>query len=572
MSSSKRYIIFAVTLVPIVVFYGFSIGYSINVPWFDDIENIPYFLAQYLDAPSWYGKAAALLRPNNEHRVLSARLIVYLQYLFTHTINFRTLNLIGNLTVLGIFLVISRAYLKHKGLLYGLIPAAFFIFNLQFYSMTFMTIMSLQYQLIIFEVFLSFYLLTKPSKSAFVGAILVAIVGTYSMGNGVMGWPAGALFLLYLGQWNRLLVWIITGALAIVGYFSGYAFVQGNDEGFIYFFNHPFKVIIGFFAFTGGILDWFPRITFEKRMFLPVIGGITIVSFFIYYVLGALSISTRWQRIVPAFARKHYKQNTYFQQLSPQWAAFWVSCFVYLFINSALVVFFRTRFDYQLVLWATYKIYPGTLMAMTCLLSLQIFRWRLHSLLVIVFIGISLVSWASSYWHFMPQVTQDRKQRLAFALNQQRNGVGLGAEKKSAFAEFVVKTFERSKSHGFYQFPQPLISSQESRLEALFRDSTQLKAGVNVKTEMLSYGLEVYNDSFEFVNSKEEGVFVTLTSPTHFYVFSAEPLLPRSRTQKGFRINCPKGVIENDTYQVGLWVVQKNGNQLWNTQQSVTFP
>jgi hypothetical protein len=209
----KKNIAFVLILLPIVIFYGFSVAYSTNIPWFDDIENIPYFLSRLLDASAWYESAEAFLRPNNEHRVLSARLIVYLNYVLTGEINFRALALIGNLTVLGIFLLIARAYLKNSGPLLYLIPAAFFIFNLQFYSMTFMTIMSLQYQLIICEVFLSLYLLIKPSRFSFGVAILVAILGTFSMGNGLMAWPTGALLLLYLGHWSRLITWVTLSAL-----------------------------------------------------------------------------------------------------------------------------------------------------------------------------------------------------------------------------------------------------------------------------------------------------------------------------------------------------------------------
>ncbi len=572
MNSSRKYIIFAFILLPIVVFYGFSIAYSTNIPWFDDIENIPYFLSRLLDAPTWYERAEAFLRPNNEHRVLSARLIVYFNYLLTHQLNFRALALIGNLTVLGIFLLLTSAYLKNSGRLLYLIPAAFFIFNLQFYSMTFMTIMSLQYQLIICEVFLSLYLLVKPSRFSFGAAILVAILGTFSMGNGLMVWPTGALILLYLGHWSRLSTWLIIGVLSIVGYFSGYAFVQGNDEGFLYFFQHPFKVIIGFFAFVGGILDWFPRITFEKRMLLPVLGGLFIVVFFLFYTLGMVGISARWRTLVSPKLTKFYLRIPYFRNIEPRWGAFWVGCFVYLLINSALVVFFRTRFDYQLVLWATYKIYPGTLMALTVLLVLQIIAPARQKVGLILFTGAALLSWLSSYWHFIPQVQQDRKQRLAFAFNQQRNDVGLGAEKNSNFAQFIVATLDSAESKGFYKLPAPLLDPQEKGIEKILRDSTLKLPITTVNVNDQTNTLVISNETLEYIEGKETGVFITLTSPRHFYIFSAAPNQAFHNPQKGFQIYCPKGVLYNETYQIGVWVVQKSGNQIYKTSQNVRLP
>ena len=567
----KKNIAFVLILLPIVIFYGFSVAYSTNIPWFDDIENIPYFLSRLLDASAWYESAEAFLRPNNEHRVLSARLIVYLNYVLTGEINFRALALIGNLTVLGIFLLIARAYLKNSGPLLYLIPAAFFIFNLQFYSMTFMTIMSLQYQLIICEVFLSLYLLIKPSRFSFGVAILVAILGTFSMGNGLMVWPTGALLLLYLGHWSRLITWVTVGTLSIVGYFSGYAFVQGNDEGFLYFFQHPLKVIIGFFAFVGGILDWFPRMTFEKRMLLPVFGGLFIVAFFLFYALGIINISARWRSLFPSRLTKFYLRIPYFRNIEPRWGAFWVGCFVYLLINSALVVFFRTRFDYQLVLWATYKIYPGTLMALTVLLTLQILAPAWQKVGIVLFTGAALLSWGSSYWHFIPQVQQDRKQRLAFAFNQQRNDVGLGAEKNSNFAKFIVATLDSAEHKGFYKLPEPLLDPQEKEIEKMLRDSTLKLPTTIVNVNDQPNTVLISNETIEYLEGKEMGVFITLTSPNHFHLFTAAPNQAFSNPQKGFQIYCPKGVLYNETYQIGVWVVQKTGNKIFKTDQSVTI-
>ncbi|WP_428667724.1 hypothetical protein [Runella sp.] len=571
MDTSKKYTAFAFLLLPIVIFYGFSVAYSTNIPWFDDIENIPYFLSGLLDSQSWHQRVEAFLRPNNEHRVLSARLIVYLTYLMTNEINFRALALAGNLTVLGIFSLIGRAYLKNNVQPLHLIPAAFFIFNLQFYSMTFMTIMSLQYQLIICEVFLSLYLLIKPTRLSFGGAILTAILGTFSMGNGLMVWPTGALLLLYLGQRPRLITWLIIGILAIVGYFSGYAFVQGNDEGFSYFFQHPLKVIIGFFAFAGGILDWFPRAPFEKRMVLPVVGGVFIVCFFLFYTFGVMSISARWRTLFSSKFTKFYLRIPYFRNLELCWGAFWVGCFVYLLITGALVVFFRTRFDYQLILWATYKIYPGTLMAITAILLLQILAPMRQKFGLIPVLSASLLSWSSSYWYFVPQVQHDQKQRLAFAFNQQRNGVGLGAEKNSAFAKFIVAALDSAEHKGFYKLPEPLIDPQEKDIEKMLRNSTLKLPTTSVKVDNQATTVVITNEIIEYTEGKSMGAFISLTSPTYFHLFSVPAKQVFHNPQKGFLIHCPKGVLYNETYQIGVWIVQNTGNQLFRTGQSVTI-
>ena len=99
-------------LLPIGLFYATAVLYSLNIPWFDDIENIPYFLLNWLNADTLSGKLSALFRPNNEHRVVGARLVVLVQQALMGELNFRVLAFVGNLSVLGIFGLLVRNFRK----------------------------------------------------------------------------------------------------------------------------------------------------------------------------------------------------------------------------------------------------------------------------------------------------------------------------------------------------------------------------------------------------------------------------------------------------------------------------
>jgi len=559
-------------LLPIVSFYAVSMSYGLNVPWFDDIENIPFFLSQWLDAGTWQARFTAMLRPNNEHRVLTARLLVYFNYLLTGQVNFGWLLQVGNLTVLGIGCVLARVYLKQGGPWLMLIAASFFIFNLQFYSMTFMTIMSLQYQLIICEVFLVLYLFIKERATAyFIAAIGVALLGTFSMGNGMMVWPTGALVLVLLARWQRLGIWLSVGVLAVWAYFSGYNIAQNNEAAFGYFSQNAFKVIVGFFVFVGGILDWFPTIAFGRRMLIPGLGGGFILGFFLFYVVGTLTVLPHWKNQLPRAVVGFYQRFDYFRSIAPEYATFWIGCFVFLLINSLLVVFFRTRFDYKLILWATYKIYPGTLMAISALLCVQIVPMRWKAFISTVFIMMAVASWASSYWHFIPEVQYQQKQRMAFALNQQRDGLGLGASKHSAFADFAVNSLQSAREKGFYKIPSPLIDVQEMELERTLRDTTIQYPIANIKVAYTPTVVEISNDDLTYLDGKNNGAFVVLYSPKYFYIFAGRPQSYKNGLTTRFKAFCPLGPIYEGQYQVAVWLVQNKGNKLFKTAQRVTI-
>jgi hypothetical protein len=569
---SKKILTCFFLLTSVFVFYWFSVSYSLNIPWLDDFENIPFFLSQWLDAPTWQARFTALLRPNNEHRVLTARLLVLANYWLTGSLNFKALALAGNLTVLGIFVIVARAYRQQSGQWLSLAAASFLIFNLQFYAMTFMTIMAMQYQLIIFEVFLALYLLLKPQNVSFLMALLVALLGTYSMGNGMMAWPTGALLLVMLAQWQRLGTWLLVGAIAIFFYFQGYNVAQNNTAAFDYFAQNAFKVFIGFFVFVGGILDWLPQISFQKRMLLPGLGGIFIIAFFVFYTVGVLTILPFWQKRIPSKVRQFYGQFAYFKSLQPQHGAFWIGCFVFLLINCFLVVFFRTRFDYQLILWATYKIYPGTLMAMSGLLLLQIIRPAWQPWFLTAFTIVALVSWASSYWHFVPEVVYQQKQRMSSALNQQRNGLGLGAYKRSTFADFLAGSLQDAQQKGFYVLPSPAIAPQEINIEKLLRDSTQTFKTIDLTNQKTIDELVLLqNDSLRFTEGQRTGVFMVLYSAQHFYVMATRPRHIEGKQATGFDALFPKGILYEGRYQTAIWLVQPNQNSLLKSAQTVVI-
>ena len=73
--------------------------------------------------------------------------------------------------------------------------------------------------------------------------------------------------------------------------------------------------------------------------------------------------------------------------------------------------------------------------------------------------------------------------RTAFAFNQKRNGVGLGATKNSAFETMVVKTLKTVDSLGIYSLPDPLIHSDESKIN--LNNLAMVSTKVELKDEAL---------------------------------------------------------------------------------------
>lgn len=545
-------------LIPIVLFYLVSIRYSINVPWFDDIDCLPRFLVDWLDANTLSGKMQVLFRPSNEHRIVASRLVLLIQETLMGTLNFRVMSFLGNLSVLGIFWLVALNFRRTDTHLLWLVPAALLIFNLQYYAMTFMTIMTLQYQLVIFLSFLSFHYLAKGTPLALGIAVGVALLDTFSMGNGMMVWPSGMVLLAFQGRWKHLGVWTLLGGLAIFAYFSGYDFVQGNEKGFAYILANPIKVLAGLLAMVGGIFDIFPTLPFLYRMLFPFLMGGLMLGFGMYWLALIFSRSPFWNvKIKAPFFEKYFPKNR-----NPAWNqnatnAFWLGSLAYLLSSIALVVFFRTRFDYELVLWSTYKIYPGTAAAICYLLLMSLVSPSRKKYVFGGTLVLALLAWGSSYYYYIPEVATIRKTRLAFAFNQRHNGIGLGASKGTSFEPVVENTLKRTEARGVYSLPTPLIHPNEETLRTIIpqgRMAVQLTETPESVRVMLPQKAE----------KSSPDRFAVLRTEQNIYLFYISP---------GSGVaDCPKPTLRSGEYTVEIWEVGEKHDKLLSTGQTVNIP
>jgi hypothetical protein len=543
-------------LLPIGLFYATAVLYSLNIPWFDDIENIPYFLLNWLNADTIPGQLSALFRPNNEHRVVGARLVVLVQQALMGELNFRVLAFVGNLSVLGIFALLVMNFRKVDTRILWLLPAALLIFNLQFYAMTFMTIMTLQYQLVIFLSFLAFHFLAKGSNTYFWLAIGVAWLDTFSMGNGMMVWPSGMVLLFFLGRWKELGIWTLLGAGAIFFYFYGYDFVQGNDKGFAYILANPIKVLAGLLAMVGGIFDIFPTLPFLKRMLVPTVMGTLLLGFGLYWLGRIFSQSEYWQsRLSPSVSRL-FTGRFFIPTQNTAADAFWLAALTYLFISMALVVFFRTRFDYELVLWSTYKIYPGTFAAIGYLLLISLSAPKTQKFIFGIALLGSLLAWGTSYYHYVPEVASIRKVRQAFAFNQQHNGIGLGASKGTSFEPMVVRTLQGTRQKGVYQLPAPIVHRSEERI-------ARRSAEGSVPIAKRETAETIHITLPKQLSDSNPDRYVVLKSDQNIYLFYISPTQGEA--------SCPKATLHSGEYTVEIWEIGDTYEKLLATDQTVSI-
>ena len=561
-------VLITLLIAPIAVFFVYFFALRYDIPWFDEYENIPYFLQQFLDAQSIREQFGALLKPNNEHRVLYARLVVYGQYLLTGGISFQGLMLWGNLGLVVIFCLLCKStqflltahWYASPALL--LLPVPLILFTAQNYLLTFTAIYTLQYLAIIMLVMVTFFVLALNKLGAFVGALGLGALATFSMGNGLLLWPAGAIMLIIRRRWLWLGVWVTFGAVCVWLYFRNYPVQQGNSEGFAYVLEHPLQTLAGFFVFAGSLFDFFPAWPLEKRVVLPLVAGIVLVG-----VLGFWLVQVIFRK--EANRRNAGPRNA----CRSHFETFLTGVALFLLANMALIAVFRIRFYFGMVLHSSYRTYALVLWAVGYLVLISLLkpqnrpRWVLA--LWVLFLGVNVLSYVT----YVPEAIQRRNQMQGLTFNQQHNQIGLGGTHNSALARWIVELDSTMRVRGWHTLPNPAIAPGEKQL--LKPAPTAVKSTLLRIVDQPDYiTIESYEADYRAgIRERLYVVFWPTNAPERAYVMVAElhkptGLNPFSRPN-GWTASMPKALLPPGNYAIGLYTTTPETTSLISTGRVV---
>lgn len=445
--------------IPILCFSLLLIVYIVDVPWMDDIDAFLSFILGYTDARTVGEKLDWLLRPNNEHRILTGKLITLGLYNLTGTVNFRWLIFVAYAFLLGLLVIFYRVFRTTSLPVLAFVPVPFLLLQPQYYLTTTWAITSLQHQVVVAMIVTTLYLLANGNRNRFAVGLALQVLTSLSMSNGLFGWVAGAVVLALQRNWLRLAVWLGLGVATILFYFHDFQNAQGNDSSVSFFLHYPYLVFLGFFTFTGGLFDFFPNADIVWRSVLPTLAGLVLIPAMLYWL---------W-RMNEAFLRGRAAANTLLNRettLLHQRRYFLTGCYAFLMVNAVIVAFLRPRFGYAVMLISNYMIYPALLVVLLYLtvLSEQYRNGRIISRWVRIGVVVSLLVWGVSYALRLPKIAFRKQQLLTNAFNQKHNSLGLGPSWGSPFVELARRSLGESIRRGIYRYPDAYYTLYEPAL------------------------------------------------------------------------------------------------------------
>ena len=206
-----------------VVFIAYQVLLtSRNVPFWDDYDSVLGFLL-HLDAGTTWGEFfQRLFRFDSGHRTVTSRLLFAGSYWLTGGVNFLVINAVGNLTLVGLCVLLAvRVEGVARRIRLGVI-LALGLFHLQHYEPFLWGGASIDHFQILLLAGGALAALTHSSRNAVAAATLLAVLATFTLAHGCMVWPVGALLLVHQRRWRVLGFWGGFAAAALAVFLHGF--------------------------------------------------------------------------------------------------------------------------------------------------------------------------------------------------------------------------------------------------------------------------------------------------------------------------------------------------------------
>jgi hypothetical protein len=214
--------ILALALVPVGYILQRAAGVWRDIVYWDEIDTALGMLLR-LDA----GATAAdyfreLFAINNEHRMVTSRLIFAASYWLTGTVNFTAMSVIGAATIVLLFaaLVASAGGTARRAHLAVLLAAL--LFQLEHYENFFWSGASIDHFQVVLLVALAVIGAARGSRAELAAGAGCALAATFTLMHGLLAWPAGAWTLWQQGRRRAFTVWCAGGALAGAAFLAGF--------------------------------------------------------------------------------------------------------------------------------------------------------------------------------------------------------------------------------------------------------------------------------------------------------------------------------------------------------------
>ncbi|WP_157474961.1 hypothetical protein [Dyadobacter sp. Leaf189] len=489
-------------------YFFLIILHAVNIPRGDDLYCLLLFTQSFRDAKSWTQCFQLLFEQWVEHRIIYSRLTALASYWLHGTLNFKTIMIIGNASLLGITFLIYRL-LQRIGLSISyLLPVVLTLFSPVMYEGNLWAGAATVYMPVCFTGMLSIYLLTVPSRIAFVSAVFAAILATYSFGNGMFTFLAGCAVLLYLKKTLTACLWMLVGLAAALIYFGGFKTHSATSAfDWAVHFRYPAYIFYNFSAFVGGIFNYYENVN----------GPVALQNTPAILCGVAISVFIAWSLFKIATTRSHDERGMFAVK------ATWIGFVIFIGITSVVIAYSRTSAPQMTVVSSRYKIYSMTaflLVYLWCLIS-----FKKQRTIGIIFATTSAILLVFNYFVYYEKFVNYKSHSLAGLFNYTNRGQWIiynGSYFEGA-SKLICDSIRNNPKPVFHFQPVFHELSREALSKAPALLDVRVIENKHSSNRFIS-SISVGTNAFPTTPNMSQGVYLVMYNEEDIVLFAANPL------------------------------------------------
>jgi hypothetical protein len=543
--NTLKYLTILLGITPILFFVYYVWQYTINVPFLDDNLYYTKAVVDVNKSESFSEIFRIFMRQHTitEHKTPVSRLVAYLLYKITGTLNFFTFAQLGNLTLFGILFLFWRFFRKHAWNIAYFLPIPFLIFQMQTYENQFwMGCAWLYYPIGLWQM-VTFYLLSYQKPRYFKFAMLSAVLVTFIFSNGMFVFFPATLILIYQKRYKDLGIMALVAVVCLTVYFSNYTSSTINPPSF----SIP-NILTGFVLMIGSYVD-----IQQFHQYSPITA--TLVGLII---LGFLTYGGIW--LLSRYFNNTQKETT----AKEADILFLVSSMIALCMSAGAVAYSRYTgehgFDEMFV--SRYRFMSILLMSLTYLFSLLLTNGAIRKAILAIFLPILMFLCAYSYYIWHDYNVYYRERLVAGTFNFKfHNSWVLYPFDNDWTNQVDIVNIEALKT-GVYQLPNlPFTQFQEE----INKDTVQNIKDLSFTLIQKKDRFVLKNETLNVENPIEIEQNIVLKSKRNTYLLPLIRQRNKSKRDlifhqnlfwKGFECDILKNTFIPDEYTIGLLKVQ----------------
>ena len=535
-----------VGILPILFFVYYVWQYTINIPFLDDNLYYTKAVVDVNKSQTFAEIFKIFMRQHTitEHKTPVSRIAAFLIYKITGKLNFFTFAQIGNLTLFGILFLFWRFFRKHAWNVVYFLPIPFLLFQMQTNENQFwMGCAWLYYPIGLWQM-TTFYLLSYQKPRYFIFAMLSAIFVTFIFSNGMFVFLPATLILLYQKRYKDLGIMVMIATVCLTIYFSNYTPSPIVPPAF----SIP-NILTGFVLMLGAYVD--VQEFHNLSPFTATAVGLIILGFLTYGGVWLLNC---------------YFKKTQIENLSKTSdILFIVASMIALSMSAGAVAYSRYTGEhgFEEMFVSRYRFMSVLLMCLAYLFSLLLTKNTIRKVVLAVFLPITMLLYAYSYyiWHDYNVFYRERLAAAAFNFKFHNSWV-LYPFDNDWTNQVDVINIEAIKTE-VYELPTlPFTPFQE----VINKDNVRFTSDLSLKLEERKDRYILKNETLNVENPLEISQNIILKSNRNTYLLPLNRQRNKSKKDyilyqnvfwKGFETNILKNTFIPDEYTIGLLKVQE---------------